>query len=456
MTARGRRNIDATQKSDKAMATDLTRIGTKARREPKLVFSSLYHHIYDIENLRAAYDSLERRKAVGIDGVDKDTYGKDLEGNLADLSKKLREMAYRPAPSRRTYIPKSGSAKGRPLGISSFENKIVEKAIKNTLEQIYEADFEESSYGYRPECSQHDCLDKLGRTIQQEKVSYVVEADIRSFFDKVNHAWLMKFLAHRIGDKRLLRLIERFLKAGVLEDGLVKASDEGTPQGSILSPLLSNVYLHYVLDLWFNKRVAKRLSRGESSIFRYADDFVACFQYKDDAYNFQRLLRERLEGFNLELAEEKTQTLEFGRFARSNAKKRGEKPKGFTFLGFDHYCGNTKEGHFKVKRRTNRSKLQSGLKKFMQWCERSRRWMPKGEMMRRARARIAGHLNYYAITDNSPRCGEYIYHATRILFKWLNRKSQRNSYTWEGYGQALRKLNWPTNGVRKDLNPCRR
>lgn len=437
------------------MATALTRIVTKARNEPEVVFSSLYHHVYDIDNLRAAYDSLERRKAVGIDGVDKDIYAEDLEENLRILSQKLRDMAYRPLPSRRTYIPKPGSAKGRPLAIGSFEGKIVEKAIKNVLEQIYEEDFEDSSYGYRPGRCPHDCLDQLGKTIQKRKVSYVVEADIRSFFDRVNHAWLMKFLRHRVGDERILRLIERFLIAGILEDGLVKANEEGTPQGSILSPLLSNVYLHYVLDLWFNKRVKAKHCRGEAHIFRFADDFVACFQYKDDAYHFEQLLRERLEGFNLEVAEEKTQTLEFGRFARSNAKRRGGKPKGFTFLGFDHYCGKTKEGHFKVKRRTNRSKLQASLRKFTIWCERSRRWMTKGEMLRGARRRIVGHLNYYAITDNSPRCGEYIYHADRILFKWLNRKSQRNSYTWEGYRQVQSRLDWPMHGVRKDLCPCR-
>ena len=438
------------------MATALTRIGTKARDEPKLVFSSIYHHVYDIDNLRAAYDSLKRNKAVGIDGVDKDVYARNLEVNLINLSRKLKNMAFKPLASRRTHIPKPGSKKERPLGIGSFEGKIVEKSIKNVLEQIYEEDFEDNSYGYRPMRSPHDCLGLLGRTIQKKKVNYVVEADIRSFFDRVNHAWLMKFLAHRIGDKRILRIIERFLKAGILENGLVKASEEGTPQGSILSPLLSNVYLHYVLDLWFNKQVVNKHCRGEAYIFRYADDFVACFQYKIDACNFEWRLRKRLEDFNLEVAEEKTQTLEFGRFARRMAKGRGEKPKGFTFLGFDHYCGKTKEGHFKVKRRTNLRKLQAGLRKFTEWCEKVRRWMIKGEMLRSARRRIVGHLNYYAITDNSPRCGEYIYHATRTLFKWLNRKSQRNSYTWSGYQQVLLKLNWPMSGVRKDLCPCRR
>ena len=435
------------------MATELTRIRDKARQEPKLVFSSLYHHVYDVDNLRASYQTLEGRKALGPDGVDKELYGRNLEENLAELSAKLRRGAYRPQPKRRAYVPKEGSEKGRPLGISSFEDKIVEKVLKNVLEAIYEEDFEPNSYGYRPGRTQHECLDQLGKTIQRKRVSYVVEADIRSFFDKVNHAWLMKFMRHRIGDERLLRLLERMLKAGILEDGLVKPSHEGTPQGSIVSPILSNIYLHYVLDLWFNKRVARKYSQGEAHLFRYADDFVACFQYRDDAMQFRQLLEERLEGFGLKLAEEKTRCLRFGRFAREDGRRKSQKPENFTFLGFDHYCGMTRHRKFKVKRRTARKKLRASLKKFTEWCEKSYRWMIKGEMIRSARQRIIGHLNYYAITDNSPRCGEYIHHATRILFKWLNRKSQRHSYTWDGFKQVLRWMDWPTERVRKDLNP---
>lgn len=437
-----------------AVETDLQRIRQKASGESKLVFNSLYHHVYDVAHLRACYETLDGRKAVGIDGVDKRVYGEKLEENLADLSQRLRKQGYRPQPKRRSYIPKAGSEKGRPLGISNLEDKIVEKAVKNVLEAIYEADFEESSYGYRPARTQHDCLDELGRTIQQERVSFVVEADVRSFFDKVNHAWLMKFLRHRIGDERLLRLVERMLKAGILEDGLVYASEAGTPQGSILSPLLSNVYLHYVLDLWFNKRVRK-WSQGEAYLFRYADDFVACFQYRADAMRFRELLEERLEGFGLQLAEEKTRCLKFGRFARDAARKRGKRPEGFTFLGFDHYCGKTRTGKFKVKRRTARKKLQASLRKFTEWCQSARRWMTKGEMLRLARQKIIGHLNYYAITDNSSRCGEFVYQATRILFKWLNRKSQRRCYTWEGFRQVMKWLRWPTAKIRNDLNPFR-
>jgi group II intron reverse transcriptase/maturase len=437
------------------VATDLTRIGEKARKEPDLVFTSLYHHISDVDNLRASYETLDARKASGVDGVTKRQYGQNLVKNLEDLAKRLKRMGYRPGAKRRSYIPKAGSKRGRPLGISNLEDKIVEKGVKRTLEPIYEAVFEDSSYGYRPGRSQHDCLDDLGRTIQQKKVSYVVEADVKSFFDKVNHDWMIKFLEHRIGDRRVIRLIVRMLKGGILEDGLVQASEEGTPQGSILSPLLSNIYLHYVLDLWFARRV-RRESRGKAYYYRFADDFLACFQYRSDAEDFLRRLKDRLEGFGLELAAKKTRIMKFGRFARENAKARGQKPAEFTFLGFTHYSGKTRYGQFKVKRRTSRKKLGYSLRKFTDWAKTSRCVLRKGEMFRQARIRVSGHLNYYAITDNSERCSYYVYRTKHVLFKWLNRKSQRRAYTWVSFNQNLNRLEWPEAKIRKDLNPFRK
>lgn len=437
------------------MSTNLGWIGEKACKNPELVFTSLYHHVTDVDNLRACYDALPGNRAVGLDGVTKEEYGENLEENLQDLSGRLKRMGYRPQPKRRSYIPKPGSKKGRPLGISCFEDKIVELAVKRTLEPIYEAVFLDSNCGYRPGRNQHECLDAIGRTIQQERVSYVVEADIKSFFDEVSHGWMIKFLEHRIGDPRIIRLVKRMLKGGVMEEGLVKATQSGTPQGSILSPLLSNIYLHYVLDLWFSRKVV-RGSRGEAHYFRFADDFLACFQYREDAEAFLSGLRERLAEFELKVAEEKTQCIEFGRYARDNARKRGGKPKEFTFLGFTHYCGKSKKGHFKVKRRTSRKKMNQSLHKFADWARRARGVLRKGEMLRQARNRVAGHLNYYAVTDNSKSCKNFVYRAKLLLFKWINRKSQRKAYIWPQFEQALVWAKWPISRIRKDLNPYRR
>ena len=436
------------------MSTDLKRIGEKACKEPKLVFTSLYHHVTDVDNLRACYESLDGSKAVGVDGVGKEEYGRKLEENLQNLSSRLKRMGYRPQVKRRSYIPKAGDERGRPLGISCFEDKLVEESVKRVLEPIYEESFVDSSYGYRPSRSQHGCLEELGRKIQQKPVNHVVEADITGFFDNVNHEWMIKFLEHRIGDPRIIRLIKRMIKGGVLEDGLVRASDKGTPQGSILSPLLSNIYLHYALDLWFKNRFQKRC-RGKAYYFRFADDFLACFQYRDDANNFHHQLKDRLEGFALQLSEKKTNLLEFGRFARKNARKRGGKPKEFTFLGFTHYCGKTKMGYFKVKRRTSRKKFVEALRKFSDWARWSRNVLKKGDMLRKAKIRVMGHLSYYAVTDNSDKCVAYHYYTKKILLKWLNRKSQRKTYTWKGFQQALDWVGWPKPNIRKDLNPFR-
>ena len=425
------------------MATKVTWIGEKAREDNECKFNALYHHVYDEDNLVECYRKLKLKSATGIDNMTKREYGEGLDNRICELSEKLRRMGYRPQPARRTYIPKPGSDKERPLGIPCFEDKLVQRSMKGTMEQIYEADFLECSYGYRPGVSQHDALRDLGMTIQQKKVSYVVEADIKGFFDHVNHEWLIKFLEHRIEDQRILRLVKRFLKAGILEDGLFASTETGTPQGGVLSPLLANVYLHYALDLWFEK-VVKKHSKGEAYLFRYADDFVACFQYKSDAENYLTNLERRMNKFNLELEKSKTKMLEFGRFAEQNAKRNGgEKPSTFDFLGFTHYCGKTKYGVFKVKRKTSKKKFRAKLREINNWLRKERSHLTKGELFRKTILKMKGHLNYYGITDNIYSCSSFGYHLRNILLKWLNRQSQRRSYTWEQYHKALEWWGWP-------------
>jgi len=437
------------------MARDHTRIGERAQREPQARFTSIYHFVTDLDHLRACYADLPADRAVGIDGVGKEEYGRELESKLAALSAQLGRLGYRPQPVRRGYIRKPGTNKQRPLGILCFEDKLVQMALGRVLEQIYEADFIQGSYGYRPGRTQHQAVDELGRTIQQQSVSYVVEADIKGFFDHVNQEWLMKFLQHRIGDERVLRLIVRMLKSGIMEDGLVRASDEGVPQGGNLSPLLSNVYLHYTLDLWFERRF-KRTCRGEAYYFRYADDFLACFQYREDAERFLKEMAARLAQFHLEIEPSKTKLLEFGRFAEANARRRRQKPETFDFLGFTHYSGHTKTGRFKVKRKTSAKKFRYKLKEAKEWLQRERSRMKQGELLKRAKLKLAGHLTYYAITDNWQMCSAFRTQFTRLLYKWLNRQSQKRSYHWEQFNDALAWVGWPSVKIIHHLEPYRR
>ena len=436
------------------MESKLKRIGERASKDPRERFTSIYHHVYARENLRASFEAMEEDKAPGVDGVSKAAYGWKLEENLQDLLGRLARMGYRPRPVRRHYIYKPGSEKKRPLGIPCFEDKLVQGAIKRVLEPIYEADFLDCSHGYRPGRKQHDALDQLGRTIQRGKISYVAEADIEGFFDHVNHEWMRSFLQGRVGDPRVLRLIERILKSGILEDGLQRASEQGTPQGGVLSALLSNVYLHYTLDLWVERRFRSRC-RGQMYYVRYADDFLACFQYRGEARAFLRELEPRLGRFDLKVAPSKTKLLAFGRFAEGDARREGKKPQTFDFLGFTHYCGRTRKGGFKVKRRTSAKKRKAKLREFKDWIQRQRSTAKAGAILKAARAKFAGHLHYYAITDNGPNCRSYGTQMVRLMFKWLNRRSQRRSYTWRRFNAALKWVGWPPVKIRHNLCPFR-
>jgi group II intron reverse transcriptase/maturase len=357
-----------------------------------------------------------------------------------------------PRAVRQKWIPKPGSTKERPLGIPCFEDQLVQKALKEVLEPIYEADFLDCSYGYRPGKTPHQLLDALGKTIQQGSVRWIYEADIRGFFDHVHHTWMKTFLELRIGDPRILRIIHRILKSGVLDGKLEEAGEEGTPQGGVLSPLLANVYLHYALDVWFERRF-RRDCRGRVWLYRYADDFVVCFERRDDAERFSVAVKERLGRFNLTLAEDKTRLIRFGRGAEQDERQQGRKPATFDFLGFTHYCGKTRYGTYKVKRRTSAKRFRRGMAAWVEWARTARNRYGRGEVLRHAKAKLQGALNYYAITDNTEMCRNLKQAVETTLYKWLNRRSQRRSYTWPQFKDALQWLKWPAVKIKHDLNP---
>jgi RNA-directed DNA polymerase len=434
------------------VSPNLDRIRVKARAPPALVLTSLSHRMADIEHLRTCFRLRQGNKAVGVDAVTKAMDAEDLETHLQDVSARLTRMGYRPQPTRRVYSPKPGSEQGRPLGMSSFEDKMVELATKRVLEPLLEPLCEDGSSGYRPQRSPHQCLDALGRTIQHTRVHHLVAAARRGFFDAVHPEGLVQFLRQRIGDNRVLRLMRRMVQAGIMEEGLVQATAVGTPQGSMRSPRLSNVSLHDVLALWLPRRV-RRPCRGEAYLFRFADDFLACFPYWTDAEALRESLGHRMEEFQRELAEEKTRPREFGQSARATAYRNGGKPQEFTFLGMTCFCGKTRYGAFKVKRKTSRKKLQQSLARLTDWLRRCRNLLPTGDLLRQAKTRVQGHLNYSAMTDNSESGQRYRHRTRRALFKWLNRRSQRKSSTWDGFLQVLRQVGWPQVRVRGNLNP---
>ncbi len=380
----------------------------------------------------------------------KDMYAENLKANLSDLIDRLHRMAYKPQPVRRKYIPKPGSTKQRPLGIPCFEDKLVQAGLVRILESVYEQDFIENSYGFRPRRSCHNALRFLSEAVENNPTNHIVEADIKGFFDNVDQEWLMKFLAHRIEDKRIQRMVKRFLRSGIEEDGSVIVSDEGTPQGGVISPLLANIYLHYALDLWFEK-VYRKSCKGFARLIRYADDFVVCFRYKPDAIRFRQELGERLGKFKLEVEPTKTKVMEFGRFAVQNAKRRGEKAATFDFLGLTHYCGTRKDGKgFRMKRVTARKKFISKLKIFKEWLKKARTLKTK-ELWETAKAKLRGHYNYYGVTDNMRGIRRFGKAVEKLLFKWLNRRDKRNCLTWEKFEKMLKRFPLPKPRIRVSM-----
>jgi group II intron reverse transcriptase/maturase len=417
------------------MTTELARFTQWAGEQPQRRYTALMGMLADREGLRESFERQDGRKAPGVDGVRKADYEQGVEDRLDQLSARLRRMGHRPKPVRRVYLNKPTGGR-RPLGLPSFEDRIVQDRVSRILQAIWEPEFRDCSYGFRPGRSAHQALARVNQIITGERTQWVVEADIKSFFDSVDHEHLMRFVAHRVGDANLLRIIRRFLKAGVLEDGAFHASEQGTPQGGLVSPLLANIYLHYVLDVWFERRFARQCE-GKAHLVRYADDFVACFEFERDARQFLAQLQERLGAFGLEVEPSKTSLLRFGVMARALCRREGlRRPASFNFLGFTHYVHTSRGGHFVVGRKTQRERLRKKLQAFSLRVAALRHHGVQ-LMQRYVRQHLMGHIQYYGVSGNSRSLRQYLFQASRILFKWLNRRSQRRSVTWARYGPWL-------------------
>lgn len=408
----------------------LDRIRAVARRDKDERFTALWHHVYNVPRLRQSYRALKRDAAPGVDAVTWQAYGENLEENLKDLSARLQRGSYKARPVKRIYIPKP-DGRERPIGITALEDKIVQRAAVEVLNAVYEEQFLNFSYGFRPGRSQHDALDAVAVGIEWSSIRWVLDADIKGFFDTIDHSWMMRFIEHRIADRRVQRHIKKWLNAGVLEEGTWRGNDEGTPQGGVISPLLANIYLHYALDLWVDQW-RRREARGQVLIVRYADDFIVGFEHKSDAERFHAALRERLKKFNLTLSEEKTRLIEFGRWADTNRKERGEgKPETFNFLGFTHICGTTRKGKFCVLRITMAKKKQAKLALLTQEMRRRmhRSIRETGPWLG---AVLRGYYQYYGVPRNMRALNAFRHHILVIWRRLLRRRSQKeHRITWE-------------------------
>jgi group II intron reverse transcriptase/maturase len=411
-----------------SLQAKLERIRQAAGADPALRFTTLWHHVYDVERLRAAYFSLKKEAAPGIDGTTWHAYGARLEEHLQDLSARLQRGAYRAQPVKRVFIPKS-DGRERPIGMPTLEDKLVQRAAAEVMGAVYEMDFKGFSYGFRPNRGAHHALDALTVGLTRKKVNWVLDADIRGFFDALDHGWLVKFIEHRITDARVVRHVKKWLNAGVLEKGRWTSAGAGTPQGGSISPLLANVYLHYVLDLWASAW-RRRAARGDVILVRYADDFVVGFEHREDAERFLAALRERFAKFHLELHPEKTRLLEFGRFAARDRARRGEgKPPTFDFLGFTHICGRTRAGKFKVLRQTMKKRMRAKLKALKAEL-RARMHDPVPEVGRWLGAVVSGYNRYFAVPGNGPALSTFRHVLVRLWRRSLSRRSQNGQVSW--------------------------
>jgi RNA-directed DNA polymerase len=413
------------------MATELTRFTQWAAEKPQQRYTALMGLLADEGGLAESFARQPARKAFGIDKVSKADYEQGLAAKLADLSARLRRMGYVPKPTRRVYIPKANGGR-RPLGISCFEDRIVQDRLSRILQAIWEPQFRDCSYGFRPGRSAHQALARLKQIIVVERTQWLVEVDVRNFFGSVSHEHMGRFIAHRVGDKNLLRLVQRFLKAGVLEDGAFSAAQEGTPQGNLVSPVLSNIYLHYCLDEWFERRFARQC-KGKAFLVRYCDDFVACFEREADARTFERELKERLAKFSLEVEPTKSALIRFGDLAPLLCKRDGlKRPASFHFLGLTHYLHVRPDGRTVLRHKTHGARMRKKLTEVGRRLK-SMRTLGAAEMQKYVQQNVQGHLQYYGVRGNSRWLQSYVFQVKRLLFKWLNRRSQRRSFDWKRY-----------------------
>ena len=428
-------NMLWTQRQE-SMRKQLQIIHQKAKADKKMKFTALMHHVYNIDMLRWCYLEIKRNAAPGVDKETWASYGEDLEENLRFLSVRLKSEAYKAKPVRRVYIPKA-DGKQRPLGVTALEDKIAQRAVVAILNTIYEADFLGFSYGFRPKRSQHQALDALYVGMSSKRGGYILDADIRDFFNKIDREWLVKFIEHPIADKRIVRLIQKWLNAGIFEEGKIIFNEQGTPAGSSVSPLLANIFLHYIYDLWV-QQWRKRKARGDVIVVRFADDTVVGFQYESDAIRFQTELRERLLKFGLELHPEKTRLIEFGRYAAERREKRNEgKPETFSFLGFTHICGKTrKEGKFMIMRQTIKKRIDAKVRELSDELK-ERMHDPIHEVGQWLKAVVTGHYRYYGVPGNCEAMGYFRHLISRSWLHPLRRRSQKGEITWEKMNKLI-------------------
>ena len=430
--------------------TGIERIARRASSQPGRDFTALMHH-YSVDNLRTCFEALDAKKALGVDGVSKAEYGQNLEENLQQLHRRLHQMSYRPQAVRRVEIPKEDGS-FRPLGISCVEDKIVQELTRRILEAIYEPVFMDTSFGFRPQKSCHDALRQLNQEVMSHPVNWIADLDLAQFFDTMPHLEILSVLRERIKDRKFLSLIARMLKAGVQTPGGVVQDELGSPQGSIVSPVIANVFLDSVLDQWFTT-VVTQYCRGYCALIRYADDSIAVFEFEDDAQRFMRVLPKRLAKFGLRLNQQKTQLLAFGKRRAWQAFKTGERLPSFDFLGFTHYWGRSRTGKARLKRQTSKKRFRRALVAINQWLRQERNTHKLPVLWKAIGQKLRGHYNYFGVTDNSPALSHFEHAVQGLLFKWLNRRSQRRSFTWESFRRYQARYPLPKPGRLVSVNP---